>query len=59
MKAAFHSTQGGSDVQPAPSPGPREVLIRVRATSLDRVDIYTRRARTASACPAATSAGET
>ncbi len=47
MKAAFHERQGGLDVLeygevPDPDPGPNDVLIRVHATSLDRVDIYAR-----------------
>lgn len=47
MRAAFHDTQGGPDVLrvrelPDASPGPDEVLIRAKASSLDRVDLYFR-----------------
>lgn len=48
MLAAYHETTGGVDVlqvgevDDPPAPGPDEVRIRVRATSLDRVDIYWR-----------------
>ncbi|MEO5840724.1 MAG: zinc-binding dehydrogenase, partial [Acidimicrobiales bacterium] len=48
MHAAHHSTTGGLDVlrygevDDPPPPGPAEVLIRVRASSLDRVDLYFR-----------------
>jgi len=47
MRAAFHEEQGDVSVlrvgqQPEPELKPDEVLIRVRATSLDRVDIYYR-----------------
>lgn len=47
MRAAFHTEQGGVDVLrvgdlPDPTPGPNDVLVRVRATALDRVDVYWR-----------------
>ena len=47
MRAAFHESQGGLDVLrvgelPDPEPGPHDVLIQVRATSMDRVDVYWR-----------------
>ncbi len=47
MRAAFHEEQGDVSVlrigeQPDPEPKADEVLIRVRATSLDRVDLYYR-----------------
>src|SRR4051812_42598439 len=47
MRAAFHSALGDSSVmcvgdRPAPACGPNDVLIRVRASSLDRLDIYSR-----------------
>jgi len=47
VKAAYHRSQGGLQVLqvgdlPVPLPESTEVLIRVRATSLDRVDIFTR-----------------
>jgi NADPH:quinone reductase len=47
MRAAFHEEQGDVSVlrvgkQPKPALKPDEVLIRVRATSLDRVDLYYR-----------------
>lgn len=47
MRAAFHEEQGGVEVlrvgeQPDAVAGPDEVLVRVRATSLDRVDVYFR-----------------
>ena len=48
MLAAHHSSTGGIDVlhygevDDPPQPGPGEVLIRVRASSLDRVDLYFR-----------------
>jgi NADPH:quinone reductase len=47
MRAAFHSELGGVDVLqvgeiPDPTCGPNEVLIRVRASSLDRLDVYSR-----------------
>jgi NADPH2:quinone reductase len=47
MRAAFHLEVGGPEVlrveeQPDPRPGPNDVLIRVHATSLDRVDVYGR-----------------
>ncbi|MFN8625026.1 MAG: zinc-binding dehydrogenase [Candidatus Binatia bacterium] len=47
MRAAFHEQPGPPDVLqvgelPDPRPGARDVLIRVRASSLDRVDIYYR-----------------
>jgi len=48
MRAAYHSSTGGIDVlsygevdDPSP-PNPTEVLIRVRASSIDRVDVYFR-----------------
>ena len=47
MRAAYHESQGGLDVLRVgevadPEPGRGEVLIGVRATSLDRVDVYWR-----------------
>lgn len=47
MQAAFHESQGGLDVLrvgelPDPVPGPDDVLIGVKATSMDRVDVYWR-----------------
>ena len=47
MRAAFFDETGGSEVmrygdRPDPTCGTDEVLIRVRASSLDRVDIYGR-----------------
>ena len=47
MRAAYHETEGGLDVLqygdvPDPEPGPNDVLIRVEATSMDRLDGFTR-----------------
>lgn len=47
MLAAFHAEIGGPEVLqvaafPDPVCGPNDVLIRVRASSLDRLDIYSR-----------------
>jgi NADPH2:quinone reductase len=48
VRAAYHETTGGvevlrvGEVDDPPLPGPNEVRIRVRATSLDRVDLYWR-----------------
>jgi NADPH:quinone reductase-like Zn-dependent oxidoreductase len=47
VRAAFHDEQGGVDVlrvgeQPDAVAGADEVLVRVRASSLDRVDLYFR-----------------
>jgi NADPH2:quinone reductase len=48
VRAAYHETTGGvdvlevGDVDDPPEPGPDEVRIAVRATSLDRVDLYWR-----------------
>jgi NADPH:quinone reductase len=47
MRAAFHSALGGVEVlqvgaMPDPTCGPNDVLIRVRASSLDRLDMYSR-----------------
>lgn len=47
MKAAFFNQTGGVEVlqygdQPDPVCGANDVLIRVRSTSMDRVDIYSR-----------------
>ena len=45
--AAYHESQGGLEVLrvgelPDPDPGPDDVLIQVKATSMDRVDVYWR-----------------
>ena len=47
MRAAFHETEGGLEVLqygelPDPEPGPNDVLVRVHATSMDRLDVFTR-----------------
>ena len=47
MKAMYIESQGGPDVlaygeRPDPVPGPHEVKVRVRAVSLNRLDIYVR-----------------
>lgn len=47
MRAAFHTEQGGLEVlqfgeQPDVVAGPDEALVRMKATSLDRVDLYFR-----------------
>jgi NADPH2:quinone reductase len=47
MRAAFHDTEGGLEVlqygeSPDPEPGPNDLLIRVQATSMDRLDVFTR-----------------
>ena len=47
VRAAYHESQGGLDVLRVgeladPEPGPDDVLIGVRATSMDRVDVYWR-----------------
>ena len=47
VRAAYHEFQGGLEVLrvgelPDPQPGPDDVLIRVKATSMDRVDVYWR-----------------
>ena len=47
VRAAYHESQGGLDVLwvgelADPDPGPDDVLIGVRATSMDRVDVYWR-----------------
>jgi NADPH:quinone reductase len=47
MKAVYLTETGSPDVLiygdlPAPSPGPNDVLIRVRACSLNRLDVFTR-----------------
>ena len=47
MRAAFNAEIGGPEVLqvgelPDPTCGPNDVLIRVRASSLDRLDIYSR-----------------
>lgn len=47
MKAAFITTTGGSDTiqhgdLPDPVPGPREVLVRVRAAAINPIDTYIR-----------------
>ena len=47
MKAVYITEHGGSDVLtygdlPEPSVGPTDVLVRVRACSVNRLDVYTR-----------------
>ena len=47
VRAAYHESQGGLEVLrvgelPDPEPGPGDVLIGVKATSMDRVDVYWR-----------------
>ena len=47
VRAAYHESQGGLEVLrvgdlPDPEPGPHDVLIQVKATSMDRVDVYWR-----------------
>ncbi|HZQ84695.1 MAG TPA: zinc-binding alcohol dehydrogenase family protein, partial [Acidimicrobiales bacterium] len=47
MKAVLHRGFGGTDVLeyvevPDPSPGPGEVLVEVRATGLNRLDVLQR-----------------
>ena len=47
MRAAFHETEGGLEVLqygevPDPEPGPNDLLVRVHATSMDRLDVFTR-----------------
>src|SRR5579871_2099145 len=47
MKAVLHRTFGGTDVLeladvPDPSPGPGDVLVQVRATGLNRLDVLQR-----------------
>ena len=47
MHAAYDETRGGLEVLrygelPDPEPGPNDVLIRVHASSMDRLDVYTR-----------------
>ena len=47
VRAAYHEAQGGLEVLrvgelPDPEPGPHDVLIQVKATSMDRVDVYWR-----------------
>ena len=47
MKAVFIEEQGGRELMrygdlPNPTPGPREVLVRVRATALNRRDVFAR-----------------
>ena len=56
MKAAFIRGHGGPSVveygdMPEPTAGPGEVLIRVRAASLNRLDLYTRAGQRGSAVP--------
>lgn len=58
MKAAFIRSHGGPSVveygdMPEPTPGPGEVLVRVRAASLNRLDLYTRAGQRGSAVPEA------
>ena len=47
MKAVYLDGHGGNEVvkighRPVPVPGPEEALIRVRAATLNRVDLYMR-----------------
>ena len=47
LKAAFIRAHGDPSVieygdQPQPEPGPREIIVRVRASALNRLDLYTR-----------------
>ncbi|MCY4432209.1 MAG: zinc-binding dehydrogenase, partial [bacterium] len=47
VRAAYHESQGGLEVLrvgelPDPEPGPGDALIQVKATSMDRVDVYWR-----------------
>jgi len=47
MKGVFYRRHGGNEVLeygelPDPRPGPREVLVRLEAVSLNRVDLFTR-----------------
>lgn len=47
MKAAFLTGHGGNEVvcigeQPTPQPGPGEVLVRMKAATVNRVDLYMR-----------------
>lgn len=51
MKAAVFHEQGGVDVlhveeMPQPTPGPTEVVVKVRACGANRLDIYSRTGRT-------------
>lgn len=48
MKAAAYTAHGGSEVirvqeMPAPTPGPNDVLVRVRAVALNHLDLWIRR----------------
>ena len=47
MKAVFFTAHGGNEVltvgeRPDPSPGPGEVLVRIEAAALNRLDLFVR-----------------
>ena len=47
MKAVFFTAHGGNDVltigeRPDPAPGPGEVLVRIEAAALNRLDLFVR-----------------